>query len=294
MDISKLVEQNKVLIRENELRKNQALEQFRNWLKKHPFIKNCRQDDGFLLMFLRTRKYSFDDTAKTFENHFHLRKKHPKWFDADPPAMEVLKSLIRCGCVYVLKDKDIVGQTIFCINAAKLDTTKFNSDVCFHSCFMTSSVAIEDEVTQIIGLTYILNYTNISMSFCSLFSVSDIIDWVKSTGSLPQRFKKFIIIGLPAFANALLNVTKMAMTEKQRNRLLILDSCDELCKHVDPSILPDILGGTQSEEKIIEHFIKTVDDNLDKLKSSNNFEFKASLQNNVEETVGSFRKLDID
>jgi len=43
MDISKLVEQNKVLIRENELRKCQALEQFRDWLKKHPFIKSCRQ-----------------------------------------------------------------------------------------------------------------------------------------------------------------------------------------------------------------------------------------------------------
>lgn len=43
IDISKLVEENKVLIRENELRKCQALEQFRDWLKKHPFIKSCRQ-----------------------------------------------------------------------------------------------------------------------------------------------------------------------------------------------------------------------------------------------------------
>lgn len=43
MDLSKLVEENKVFIRENELRKQQALEQFRTWLKKHPFIKNCRQ-----------------------------------------------------------------------------------------------------------------------------------------------------------------------------------------------------------------------------------------------------------
>lgn len=43
MDISKLVEDNKVTIRENDLRKQQALEQFRTWLEKHPFIKNCRQ-----------------------------------------------------------------------------------------------------------------------------------------------------------------------------------------------------------------------------------------------------------
>jgi hypothetical protein len=43
MDISKLVEQSKVLIRENDVRKEQSLEQFKEWLKKHPFIKNCRQ-----------------------------------------------------------------------------------------------------------------------------------------------------------------------------------------------------------------------------------------------------------
>jgi hypothetical protein len=43
MDISKIVEQNKVDIRETELRKCQTLEQFREWLKKHPFIKSCRQ-----------------------------------------------------------------------------------------------------------------------------------------------------------------------------------------------------------------------------------------------------------
>lgn len=43
MDISKLVEQGKELIREDEARKQQALEQFRDWLNKHPFISNSRQ-----------------------------------------------------------------------------------------------------------------------------------------------------------------------------------------------------------------------------------------------------------
>ncbi|XP_070497987.1 clavesin-2-like [Chironomus tepperi] len=297
MDISKLVEQNKVLIRENESRKRQALEQFRDWLKKHPFIKNCRQDDNFLLMFLRARKYAFDSTAKTFENNFLLRKKHPKWFDDNPTAIERYKSLTRAGVIYLLKDRNSMGEAVFCVNSSKFDIEKFNADDSFHATYMTIFVALEDEISQTIGLTYILNYSNTPMSFFSLHPVADVIDWVKSTSALPARFKKFIIIGLPPFTNALLNLVKMAMTEKQRDRLLILDTCDELCQHIDPSILPEVLGGTQSEEKIIDHFIKAIDDNLDKLKSANNFEIdeiKAAIQDEVKDTVGSFRKLDID
>jgi hypothetical protein len=248
-------------------------------------------------MFLRTRKYSFDATSKSFENHFILRKKHPRWFDTDPSATDIFKSLVRCGFVYVLKDRDSLGHTVFCENAAKLDTEKFNSDISFHACYNTALVALEDEAAQIIGLTYILNYSNTTMSMFSLFSVTDVIDWVKSTGALPGRFKKFIVIGLPTFANALLNLVKMTMTEKQRDRLLFLDTYDELCQHIDPAILPDTLGGTQSEEKIIQHFIESIDENLDKLRLSNDFEIdetKAALQNDVNEAVGSFRKLDID
>jgi len=42
MDIEKLVAENKEFIREDESRKIQALEQFREWLSKHPFITNAR------------------------------------------------------------------------------------------------------------------------------------------------------------------------------------------------------------------------------------------------------------
>jgi hypothetical protein len=254
-------------------------------------------DDNFLLMFLRTRKYSFDVTAKSFENHFLLRKKHPEWFDVNPSSIEVLKSLVRCGYIYLLKDRDSLGQAVFLLNGAKFDTAKYNGDISFHVTYSTPLVGIEDEVTQLTGFTYILNYTNATMSLFSLYSIPDIIDWIKSAGSMPGRFKKFIIIGLPPFTNALFNVVKMAMSEKQRDRLFILNNYDELCQHVDPSILPDTVGGKQSEEKIIESFIQAIDDNIEKLKSSNDFkidETKAVLQNDVDVTVGSFRKLDID
>lgn len=39
---AKLQEKAKIELREDESRKEQSLEQFREWIGKHPFIKNCR------------------------------------------------------------------------------------------------------------------------------------------------------------------------------------------------------------------------------------------------------------
>jgi len=39
----KYLEMAKLDLREDEARKQQALQQFRDWLKKHPFIRSVRQ-----------------------------------------------------------------------------------------------------------------------------------------------------------------------------------------------------------------------------------------------------------
>lgn len=39
----KFVEKAKLELREDEKRKEQALEHFREWIQKHPYIKNVRQ-----------------------------------------------------------------------------------------------------------------------------------------------------------------------------------------------------------------------------------------------------------
>lgn len=36
-------------IREDEMRKEQSLEQLRDWIEKHPFISNCRTGELILL-----------------------------------------------------------------------------------------------------------------------------------------------------------------------------------------------------------------------------------------------------
>jgi hypothetical protein len=49
MDLSKILEQNKEEIRETDSRKQQALQQFREMIEKHPFITNCYQGNARFL-----------------------------------------------------------------------------------------------------------------------------------------------------------------------------------------------------------------------------------------------------
>uniref|UniRef100_A0A1B0DFV4 CRAL/TRIO N-terminal domain-containing protein n=1 Tax=Phlebotomus papatasi TaxID=29031 RepID=A0A1B0DFV4_PHLPP len=54
--------------KEDENLKSQALDQFREWIAKHPKIKKCRTDDAFLLRFLRTKKFSVPRACEQLVN----------------------------------------------------------------------------------------------------------------------------------------------------------------------------------------------------------------------------------
>jgi hypothetical protein len=42
----KFIEKARIELREDEFRKNQSLEQFRDWISKHPFLSCVRQGES--------------------------------------------------------------------------------------------------------------------------------------------------------------------------------------------------------------------------------------------------------
>jgi hypothetical protein len=89
----------------------------------------------------------------------------------------------------------------------------------------------------------------------------------------------------------------MAMSEKMKNRIMLVKDVEELTTHIDKSILTDYLGGDEDEKEVFEDFIKLLESNLQAIKNTNDFEIdieKAKACRNIEESVGSFRTLQID
>ncbi len=89
----------------------------------------------------------------------------------------------------------------------------------------------------------------------------------------------------------------MAVSEKMRNRIFLVKDNEELATIVDKSILTDYLGGEESEKDVFDDFVKLIESNVDVIKKTNDFEIdfeKAKACRNIEESVGSFRTLQID
>ncbi|XP_070506408.1 alpha-tocopherol transfer protein-like [Chironomus tepperi] len=297
MDIEKLVAENKEFIREDESRKAQALEQFREWLSKHPFITNARTDDTYLVHFLRTKKYSMDDVFKVFENNLLFRTSKPEWFETTDQFLETFRELAKAGAGYMLRKRAADGSSVFVINLERLDVDKYKTKDAFAFVFNSLHAYMENEQNQILGCTFILNYVKCPLKVIGSFSIRDTVGFTESASKSAGRFKKYIIVGLPATANALLNAGKKVMTEKQRSRLFLCNDLEELSEHVDKSVLTEYLGGAEPEAEVIDNFVKVVEANFDKVKEINKFEVdmeKAAACRNLDESIGSFRTLEID
>lgn len=237
------------------------------------------------------------ESFKTFENHFQFRQKHAGWFDASPLQLERFKLLVQRGFTYLLKERDENGAVVCVANTETFDLDKYGTTDAMNCLYLTLTSSLEREENQILGYVYVINYSNTASKYFTNFSISELMDWVKSVNSMPGRYRKIIVIGLPSIANALLNAAKLAMNEKQRGRLLILNHVNELCQFIDAKILPARLGGKQSESDITEHFINAFEQHVDKLRESNKFEIdsvQVMKANEIFASVGSFRKLEID
>ncbi|KAG5683320.1 hypothetical protein PVAND_012606 [Polypedilum vanderplanki] len=298
MDVKSLLQKNRDEIREDETRKQQALTQFREWLDKHPFIIKCRKDDAYLLHFLRTKKYSMDDVFKIFEAHHLFRAHRPEWFETtSPQRIETIRTIAKTGASYMLRKRADDGSLIFVVNFERFTPDKFSVVDGFNFVYNTVAAYMADEDNQLLGCTFIMNYYNCPLKNLMSFSVRDSAEFAASANKCAGRYKKYILVGLPAAANAMLNAAKTVMTEKQRNRLLLIKDHEELAQHIDKSCLTEILGGTENESEVIEEFLKIVEDKYDKITETNDIEVdmkKAAACRDLEESIGSFRTLEID
>jgi hypothetical protein len=121
-----------------------------------------------------------------------------------------------------------------------------------------------------------------------------------TAASSPVRIKQINILGLPAFANALFEFCKTFLNTKLRSRINSCKKVEDLSKIMDVSCLPVEYGGCENIDDNLQHFRQKFEDQVSIetkfLKSIQVDEKKMKIYENGDnfETVGSFRKLEID
>lgn len=106
-------------LRENESAREQSLDQFRDWIKKNQDIANVRIDDGFLLRFLRAKKFSVPMAEQMLLKYLNLRHTFPAMIKKLDFLEPKVASLISNGYIFASPFRDSKGRRVIIAFASK-------------------------------------------------------------------------------------------------------------------------------------------------------------------------------
>jgi hypothetical protein len=296
----KFVEMAKIELREDESRKAQALQQFNDWIDKHPFIVSGRRDENFLLCFLRLSKFNVDQACQRYEKFFILPKKFPNHLDRTVQNIDKCLELYDSGYFYPLPERDEDGRKVVVLNVARRDVDKFGAVEAIQCVSYVLTTLLEEPENQISGFSVILDHTDVQLKH--MFTPMDIkVVFETMKTSLSVRQKKLLVIHNSTFVAKIMEFCSLIISDKMKERIVLMKEVGELGDHVKPkSILPKELGGNRTEADLITEFRKKMIEKRDVFAETLTFEVdwtkvpKEKLEKDEFENIGSFRKLEID
>lgn len=183
--------------------------------------------------------------------------------------MQRLWQLYESGYAYPLMERDDEGKRIIFIQAKKFDTEKFSSSDAVRLMGVIVMTLMEEEETQICGISTISDFTDVNYSYFNLFSIRDIKDFADCAKNASLgREKENFFVNLPSFAAFLFEIGRKALNEKLRQRLITTRNMEHLKSYIDPDLLPKELGGSVSECEMMSAFkrlYKTYEDNISEI-----------------------------
>ncbi|XP_052224863.1 alpha-tocopherol transfer protein-like [Dreissena polymorpha] len=144
-----------------------AVQTLRQWALQQKWLKTPT-DFGFLLRFMRARKFSQLGARQTLENYWKQKTKSPAWFRNVDPHDKTIVEILKTGFYIIPKARDKQGRRIVIEQLAKLDMTKVKKtwglDNVFKAICLCCEYLTKDETVQVHGLCVLLDDTDVSMS----------------------------------------------------------------------------------------------------------------------------------
>ncbi|XP_070496761.1 retinaldehyde-binding protein 1-like [Chironomus tepperi] len=283
-------------LREDDSRKQQALEQFREWISKQGHIQYCRTDDSFLLRFLRVKKYTNAAAFKMLENFLIRSQQYPQWFRNLTLNDNKMRELFENAYIFPLKERDENGCRVIMVRGSQIDTKKYTFDDVVRMLNFVILTLLEEEETQIAGFSYIFDHKDIHSDYISLFPLFDVKNYLNCVqNALPGRQKRGILINLPSFIAKLLEFVKGLLSKKLRDRGYFYSDDIQLENHIDKKILPSEYGGQVPIKEMMEEFKKIAENYQSRLQATDaiNIDMEYVKKHNDNE-IESFRTLEID
>ncbi|CAF4751536.1 unnamed protein product [Pieris macdunnoughi] len=291
-------------LRESPATKEQALLNMREWIQKNPDIRNVRQDDTFLLRFLRHKKFSVPMAQQTLLKYLNLRKFYSNCMvnlDCQDPN---LKEIISSGYIAVSPVRDSLGRRVIVYNMSKFNISKFTCWDMVRAHIVIYETLMEDQTDQIHGFVHVGDGMGSSKTHVTAWNPIDFARLIKwGEQSFPMRHKGFQLFNVPSALKYIIDFAASKVSPKIGERLRLHSTSKTLYKEMDISCLPTKFGGKIPLQEMIDFTHKLLEEKRQVLLDLDDMEIlstrgilssrntSSSPEGSVE---GSFRKLEID
>lgn len=258
-----------------------------------------------MLRFLRKRKFSITQALDTLEKNLILRQTYSNWYcnlDTEHPKIQ---ALLDTEYAVLLKDRDEFGRKILIVTPSCLNPDKFTSTDIVRYLSVVFEYILCEEITQVAGLIFVIDGSNLSMKLLSLFSLME-LKTIFSTiqDAVPVRLKEYHVVNLPSFASTIVEIIIKVFSAKMQKRVFFSKNIEEFQKRINPKILPKEYGGSIPKADYVREFKEKIVDfrqrilNVDKhiitdFKTSKS-NYNSTFEANQKEMNGTFKKLDLD
>lgn len=208
-------------LNEDPERIQKDLDALRDWIKKSPHIK-ARDDDQFLVNFLRGCKYSLERVKQKFEMYHTLKTHIPELTRNRDPTSDKVLGAIRQGVglpLPVLETPD--APRYFLVRPGCYDPSKYSiEDIIKISGMINDLMMQEDDNYVIAGQVGILDFSGVSMSHFLQFNPTFIKKMTMlQQDAAPIRQKASHFVNMPSIAMTVFNLFQSFTNEKNQRRV---------------------------------------------------------------------------
>lgn len=274
----------------------------RIWLSQATHIK-ARDDDQFLVTFLRGCKYSLEKAKKKIELYYVARTQTPEFFHNRDPSDSFMQEIINLGLIMPLPvDETKSVHRIILTRLGGYDYNKYDFlSVMKVTYLMADWCMINSDVTIITGHINVVDLKGCGLSLLSQITPTVIKKLSTLLEPFPVRIKAIHLVNPPKGIDTAFKMFMSVCHEKLRSRVFMHENFEELSKVVDKRNLPAEYGGSNQSIPVIinnwrdvllknrEWFIDDANYRVESLNGSS-----GSDKGTLFGAEGSFRSLNID
>ncbi|XP_065201197.1 alpha-tocopherol transfer protein-like [Planococcus citri] len=287
----------------NKLEDNKAIVQ--KWLSSQPHLPK-NYDERILASFIRGCKHDVERVQRKLDHYFTYRSIMPDLFMNRDPTSSEIRNLKEQFVAFPLPELTADGCRVTFHRVNSSDSNKLDVKAIVKYLLMLGEIRLLEE-GPISGDVCVFDVSGATASM-----VSKLINPVVKKGimcsqnALPQRLKEIHVINAPPFMDTGVNIIKMFVKQKIKDRFHVYSDTQGLYKYIPRDSLPSDYGGKeksidalQSEwykklESYRSYFEEQENICTDESKRMNKSEPTSSEYEELFGTTGSFHKLSID